>query len=134
MPMVSNHMPHSSSDCCCRSSWKRGRRGPARASIPRSASGRSQETWLPSDTWKRRSGPAPPVSKSPRGAPCCCPVGFFPKLVGPPFPFVKGVPALVELPLLLVDEVLFALLFRGSPPLNPPLPPNIPPMRRSMPL
>src|ERR1700694_1937083 len=135
MPIVSSHIPQNTSDCCCGSSWKRRRRCQARASIPRIASGRSQTICPPSGSVKRRSGPEFPRSKSPPAPPGlpvgdCCPVPFLPVLVGPPFPFVGGVPFPEVFPRRLV---VFVEVFAGGPPLNPPLP-NNPPRRRSMPL
>src|SRR5260370_24855089 len=142
MPIVSSHIPQKTRDCCCRSSWKRGRRGLARASIPRSANGRSQETWLPSASWKRRSGLAAPVLKIPPKPPapgCCRPAPFLakfvPKFVDPPFPFVGGVPVVHEVPSLLEFPdlvVVFVEVFGRDPPLKPPLPPHIPPRSSSM--
>src|SRR5258708_7978874 len=133
MPILSSHTPPKTSDCCCRSSRERGRGGEERGSMPRSASGRSQETWLPSDSWNRRSGLADPVSKIPPKPPapgCCRPAPFLPEFVDPPFPFVGGVPAVDEVPFLLVFPellVAFVEVFGLGPPL---LPPNIPPRRR----
>src|SRR5258708_39793163 len=133
MPIVSSHIPQKTSDCCCRSSRKRGRRCQASASMPRSASGRSQETWLPSDSWNRRSGLADPVSKIPPKPPapgCCRPAPFLPEFVDPPFPFVGGGPAGDQVPFLLVfTELLVAFVQRFG--LGPPLlQPNIPPRTR----
>src|SRR5450631_2976391 len=131
MPMVSSHMPQNTSDCCCRSLWMRGRRRQARASIPKSANGKSHETCPPSDILKRRNGPAAPVSKIPPNPPpvgCCCRVTFPPVLVDPPFPFVEGIPFPPVLPERLAA---FVGAFAGRPPPNPP--PNRP-RRRSRPL
>src|SRR5690349_16324335 len=134
MPMVSSHIPQNTRDCCCRSLPMRGLRCQARASIPKSAIGKSQETCPPSDILKRRNGLGSPVSKiPPNTAPnppggCCCRNPFPPGLVDPPLLVVGEVPFPPVLPKRLPA---FVGVFAGGPPLNP-LPNR--PRRRSRPL
>src|SRR5258708_12290898 len=126
MLIGSSYMHQRTSDCCCRSLCRRGRRCQARARIPKSASGRSQ-TICPARGWvKRRSGPGVPISKIPPATPGppdggCCPA---------PFPGVGGVPGGEEVPFPPVFTerlVAFVEVFARGPPPNPP-------RRRSLPL
>src|SRR5690348_9728028 len=105
MPIVSSHVPQSTSDCCCRFLCKRGRCCQARAIMPKRANGKSQ-TICPARGWvKRRSGPAVPISKIPPAGPPdggCRPAPFPPKFGGPPVPNGGGVPGVEAVPLLVV--------------------------------
>src|SRR5260370_35495577 len=133
MPIVSSHVPQRTSDCCCRSLCRRGRRCQARARIPKSASGRSQ-TICPARGWvKRRSGPGVPISKIPPATPGppdggCCPAPF-PLVGGVPFPLVGGVPGVEEVPFPPVFTerlVAFVEVFARVPPPHPPRRPAMP--------
>src|SRR5579884_507956 len=140
MPIVSSHMPQRTSDCCCRSCWKRGRRCQARASIPQSASGSSHAICPASGSLKRRNRLGVPVPKNPPKPPAgCCPA-FLPMVFDPLLLFVEGAPlvggvpevGLPFLPAFPASVGVFVLtLVRDLPP-NPPLPNPL--SRRSIPL